>query len=67
MMIGPVRKGLEDSAACFIHTMDVSVQRPDKEYTTVLLSEGVTLLILTEAIRFFSLSLSLSLCVVPSD
>lgn len=43
-----------DSAACFIHTMDVSVQAMIREHTTVLLSEGVTLLILTEPIRFFS-------------
>ncbi len=48
-----VRMG--DSAACFIHTMDVSVQGTiRKNTTTVLLSQGVTLLILTEAIRFFS-------------
>lgn len=52
MMIGLcVRVG--DSAACFIHTMDVSVQSTIREYTTVLLSEGVTLLILTEPIRLF--------------
>lgn len=60
MMIGLcVRTG--DSAACFIHTMDVSVQSTIREYTTTaLLSEGVTLLILTEPIRFF-------FCAVPSD
>lgn len=60
MMIGLcVRTG--DSAACFIHTMDVSVQSMIREYTTTaLLSEGVTLLILTEPIRVF-------FCAVPSD
>lgn len=44
-----------DSTACFIQTMDVSVQRLIREYSTALLSEGVTLLILTEPIRFFLL------------
>lgn len=45
-----------DSADDFIRTMDVSVQdmiRHKGIQTTVLLSEGVTLLILTEAIRLF--------------
>lgn len=46
-----VRMG--DIAACFINTMDVSVHDMIREYTTVLLSEGVTLLILTEPISFF--------------
>lgn len=53
-----------DSADDFIRTMDVSVQdmiRHKGKQTTVLLSEGVTLLILTEAIRLFFL------CTVPSD
>lgn len=54
-----VRAG--DSAACFILTMDVSVQNMIRELTTVLLCEGVTLLIFTEPIRFFSSS------TVPSD
>lgn len=44
-----------DSAARFTNTMDVSVQSMIREYTTVLLSEGVTLLILTEPIRLFFL------------
>lgn len=53
MMIGLcVRVG--DSTACFIHTMDVSEQSMIREHTTVLLSEGVILLILTEPISFFS-------------
>lgn len=48
--------GSGDSAACFILTMHVSVQNMIREYTLVLLREGVTLLILTEPIRFFSSS-----------
>lgn len=49
-----VRAG--DSSACFIHTMDLSEQSMIREYTTVFLSEGVSLLILTEAIRFLFFS-----------
>lgn len=42
-----------DSAASFIHTVDVSAQTLIREYSTVLLYKGVTLLILTEPIRSF--------------
>lgn len=60
MMIGLCARA-RDSAACFIHTMDVSVRSAIREYTGVLLSEGVTLLILTEPIRVFFLRSAIGL------
>lgn len=43
---------VSDSVTNFAHSMDVSMQS-DKAHTRVHLSQGVTLLILTQPIRFF--------------
>lgn len=58
MMIGLcVRVG--DSTVCFIHTVNVSEQSVIREHSTLLISEGVTLLILTEPISFFFLRIAI--------
>lgn len=61
---------VEAGTACFIAAVGVSVERSIREYSAVLFFfffVGVTLLILTEPIRFFFVCFFFSSCAVPSD